>query len=69
LAVFKILGFMKSWTPKLLAELDAPGPERFELLTSGLPALPGAPMTLLDRLLLARKAGLTDYGWVVIVEV
>ena len=58
---------MKSWTPKLPAELDAAGPEL--LLTSGLPALPGAPMTLLDRLLLARKAGLTDYGWVVIVEV
>ena len=39
---------MRSWTPKLPAELDAAGPEL--LLTSGLPAVPG-PLTLLGRLL------------------
>ncbi|KAA6418902.1 MAG: hypothetical protein FRX49_11128 [Trebouxia sp. A1-2] len=27
IAVFRMSGFMKSWTPKLPAELDAPGPE------------------------------------------
>ena len=49
-----MLGFMKSWTPKLPAELDAAKPEL--LLTSGLPALDGAPLTLLGRLLLLLKA-------------
>ena len=47
-------GFIKSCTPKLPAELDAAGPE---LLTSGLPALPGATVALLGRLLLLVKAG------------
>ena len=50
-------GFMKSCTPKLPAELDAAGPDRFELLTSGLPALPETPLTLLVKLLLLLKAG------------
>ena len=38
-------------------ELDAPAPERFELLTSGLAALPAAPLTLLGRLLMLLTAG------------
>ena len=50
-------GFMKSCTPKLPAELDAAGPDRFGLLTSGLPALPETPLTLLVKLLLLLKAG------------
>ena len=48
---------MKSWTPRLPAELDVAGPERFELLTSGLQALPAAPLALFVKLLLLLKAG------------
>ena len=48
---------MKSWTLKLPGELEAPAPEKFELLTCGLAALPAAPLTLLGRLVMLLIAG------------
>ena len=48
---------MKSWTPKLPAELEVPAPEKCELLTSGLAALPAGRLTLLGRLLVFLIAG------------